>query len=60
VTKGDHWNVSDVSIEIGGSSLEEVAEEDVDDYSDVEYMPPTAVGKLATMHFVAFILTYGM
>lgn len=46
ITKGDHWNVSDVSIDLAGTSLEEVAEEviDADDFSDVEYMPPTATG----------------
>ena len=50
ITKGDHWNVSDVSIDIGGSSLEEVHEEDIEaeDFSDVEYAPPTATGEWLT------------
>ena len=45
ITRGDHWNVSDVLIEIGSSGLGDVRESDaeVPDYSDPEYMPPTAV-----------------
>ncbi|KAH8118989.1 hypothetical protein DFH11DRAFT_1696802 [Phellopilus nigrolimitatus] len=45
ITIGDHWNVSDVSIDVGTSSLDEVSEEDVNgpDYSEPEYMPPKAV-----------------
>ena len=47
ITKGDHWNVSDISIELANSSLGDVAEEDANepDYSDPEYMPPTAIGE---------------
>lgn len=48
VTRGDHWNVSDLSIEVGGSSLEEV-HEDGPDYSEPEYMPPTAISKRITL-----------
>ena len=45
-TKGDHWNVSDISVNIGETSMEKVNEEDVDepDYSDPEYMPPKPAG----------------
>lgn len=47
VTKGDHWNVSDVSIDVDGLNLDEVKEDDTNepDYSDPEYMPPTAIGE---------------
>lgn len=46
VTKGDHWNVSDVSIDLAGNSLEDVNEKDEEpDYSDIEYMPPRSVGE---------------
>ncbi|KAI5121558.1 hypothetical protein M0805_000739 [Coniferiporia weirii] len=44
-TKGDHWNVSDVSIDLGGTSLDEVDEVDANepDYSEPEYMPPKPI-----------------
>ncbi|THH07223.1 hypothetical protein EW145_g3530 [Phellinidium pouzarii] len=46
-TKGDHWNVSDVSIELGGTSLDKTDELAVDinepDYSEPEYMPPKTI-----------------
>ncbi|EJD02701.1 uncharacterized protein FOMMEDRAFT_28406 [Fomitiporia mediterranea MF3/22] len=44
VTKGDHWNVSDVSIEAGNSTLGEIDEGDANepDDSEPEYMPPRA------------------
>lgn len=47
VTKGDHWNVSDVSIDVGTSNIDEVGEVDPNepDYSDPEYMPPKAIGE---------------
>lgn len=45
ITRGDHWNVSDTSIELGGPNVADVPEEEVDDFSEPEYMPPTAVGK---------------
>ena len=47
ITKGDYWNVSDGDIDFG--LLREVVEEEEDieaeDFSEVEYMPPTAVGE---------------
>lgn len=51
ITKGDHWNVSDISIELANSSLGDVAEEDINepDYSEPEYMPPTAIGDVTLL-----------
>ncbi|KAL5485434.1 hypothetical protein ACEPAI_8076 [Sanghuangporus weigelae] len=46
VTKGDHWNVSDVSIHEGMSTLgeaNEVAAGELDDDSEPEYMPPKPI-----------------
>lgn len=39
-TKGNHWDVSDVSIE---ASMEDTSVTE-EDYDDVEYAPPTAIG----------------
>ncbi|OCB88418.1 hypothetical protein A7U60_g4460 [Sanghuangporus baumii] len=46
VTKGDHWNVSDVSIHEGTSTLgkvNEAAADELDDDSEPEYMPPKPI-----------------
>ncbi|KAL5523540.1 hypothetical protein ACEPAG_7713 [Sanghuangporus baumii] len=46
VTKGDHWNVSDVSIHEGTSALgeaNEAAADELDDDSEPEYMPPKSI-----------------
>lgn len=47
ITKGDHWNVSDVSIEEGTSILAESNDTDVNepDDSEPEYMPPKHIGE---------------
>lgn len=51
VTTGDHWNVSDISIEVGESTLDNVEENAIDepDYSDPEYMPPKVKGENTTL-----------
>ncbi|TDL26095.1 hypothetical protein BD410DRAFT_825979 [Rickenella mellea] len=51
ITKGDHWNVSDLSIDIASTTLQEVSEEDVSDDSEPEFMPPTAVFPPFEPHF---------
>ncbi|KAL5507470.1 hypothetical protein ACEPAH_6926 [Sanghuangporus vaninii] len=46
VTKGDHWNVSDVSIHEGTSTLgkaNEATADELDDDSEPEYMPPKPI-----------------
>lgn len=44
-TKGDHWNVSDLDIPADVAEAEgEVEAVAQEDYDEVEYMPPTAVG----------------
>lgn len=55
-TKGDHWNVSDISINAGEMSLDKVDELDLDvpDYSEPEYMPPTPVGA----HYLIYSLPF--
>ena len=46
ITAGDHWNVSDISIEVSSSNLDDVEEStDEPDYSDLEYMPPKMKGE---------------
>lgn len=48
VTKGDYWNVSDVSIEQETTAFEgasDVAANELDDESELEYMPPKPTGK---------------
>jgi hypothetical protein len=45
VTNGCHWDVSDSEIEVAG--VQEVQEEEaaqVEDYDEIEYMPPSAIG----------------
>lgn len=43
-TEGNHWDVSDISIE--GPEMAAVNESiEEEDCSEIEYMPPTAVGK---------------
>jgi hypothetical protein len=42
-TKGNYWDVSDVSIECSTIEDASITEED---YGDVEYAPPTAIGTL--------------
>jgi hypothetical protein len=42
-TKGHHWDVSDTEIEVAAVQ-EAVEEESVEDYDEIEYMPPTAIG----------------
>ena len=44
LTNGDHWNVSDVSIDLCENGLAEVMENEPD-YDEIEYMPPKATGK---------------
>lgn len=46
-SQGNHWDVSDISIEcpdVGAAVVNESIEEE--DYDEIEYMPPTAVGKI--------------
>ncbi|KAH7888968.1 hypothetical protein F5I97DRAFT_1965764 [Phlebopus sp. FC_14] len=38
VTRGPHWDLSDVDIEVGNTAVNESIEEE--DYSEIEYMPP--------------------
>lgn len=45
ITKGDHWNVSDISIDLGASITEAPGDEDNPDYSEPEYMPPPVPGE---------------
>jgi hypothetical protein len=45
-TKGNHWDVSDVSIE---ASVVEDASITEEDYDDVEYTPPTAIGNTSSL-----------
>lgn len=42
VTSGNHWDVSDIDIEIGGVVANQSLEEE--DYDEVEYMPPKVEG----------------
>ena len=45
ITKGDHWNVSDISVDLGTSTSElPEVDENEPDYSEPEYMPPPAPG----------------
>ena len=46
-TKGDHWNVSDISIRIEEMGVDDADQEDIDkpDYSEPEYMPPKLSGE---------------
>lgn len=44
-TKGNHWDVSDLDIPVDVAEAEgEVEAVEQEDYDEVEYMPPTAVG----------------
>jgi len=43
VTSGNHWDVSDIDIEIGGVVANQSLEEE--DYDEVEYMPPKVEGE---------------
>lgn len=45
-TKGNYWDVSDISTE---SSVIEDVSMTKEDYDDVEYAPPTAIGTLCTV-----------
>ena len=46
---GDHWNVSDTEMEVDAVE-EEVEAAPTDDYDEIEYMPPTAIGKSALLY----------
>ncbi|KAI0058108.1 hypothetical protein BV25DRAFT_1994533 [Artomyces pyxidatus] len=43
ITNGNHWDVSDMEIEV--PAVDEVQEEqaETEDYDEIEYMPPTAI-----------------
>jgi hypothetical protein len=45
-TKGNHWDVSDASVE---ASMIEEASITEEDYDDVEYGPPTAIGTCTSL-----------
>ena len=60
ITRADDcWNVSDTSIDLGGPSTTEAPEEvDEDDFSESEYMPPTAIGETNWPNYVLHIIHY--
>lgn len=43
ITKGRHWDVSDIDIVVPVEEAEKT-EEVLEDYDELEYMPPTAIG----------------
>ena len=44
-TKGDHWNVSDLSIDLSTANTVDEPDPNELDYSDPEYVPPRPVGE---------------
>lgn len=57
VTSGNHWDVIEGDA-IAPVVLEEQAEEaQTEDYDEIEYMPPTAIGASATFSLCHFITT---
>ncbi|TFY59339.1 hypothetical protein EVG20_g7830 [Dentipellis fragilis] len=43
VTNGNHWDVSEGEIEVAGVEAVKEEEAEVEDFDEIEYMPPTAI-----------------
>ena len=43
-TNGRHWDVSDGDIQVGLDEAKDEAEVEVEDYDEIEYMPPKMPG----------------
>ncbi|KAI6134716.1 hypothetical protein EV401DRAFT_1846190 [Pisolithus croceorrhizus] len=57
VNAGNHWDASEIDIEVGGAMVNHSFEEE--DYDEVEYMPPRVDGKQSSSMSTRYALTRG-
>lgn len=54
-TQGNHWDVSDTEIACPETAAVDLSVEE-EDYSEIEYMPPTAIGTITLPSLLVFII----